>query len=85
MKENILILNDQQMAIKPDIENKILYIYDIDHISGDIVQSSEGILREIDYDIGVTISDMFGIELRDYGVSMINKSVDTDIKVMDEF
>lgn len=66
MKENILIINKYNMAVKKDNDNMVLLSYDINN--DEIQEHTEGILKKVNQDIADTIQQYFNIDLMSYGL-----------------
>ncbi len=63
---------EKKLAVKKDENDKLLLAYDIED---DIVrEETEGILREVDTEVGEEIAKFFKIKLDEYGVTMHSDS-----------
>jgi len=72
--KSLIILND--MAIQIDRVNNILLSYDIVN-SYNIDVGSEGILLEIESKFALKIQKRFEIDIRDYGVTILDNIIMT--------
>jgi hypothetical protein len=72
-----LILTDYMMAFNIDPETLDVYTFDYNGLTAEY--ESEGILREICPDIGSKIEGHFKINLKDYGVEIIDEVIEMDI------
>ncbi|MBW6487519.1 hypothetical protein [Sulfurimonas sp.] len=67
----MLIIKKHNMAIKKDEENKLLLAYDFK--DNEIQEHTEGILKEVNQEIGDAIQQYFNVNLTDYGLIVINE------------
>lgn len=55
-----------KVAVKLDIENELLFMYDLN--DGEIDYASQGILQTVNKELGTEIEKYFNIDLIEYGV-----------------
>lgn len=70
MKE--YIDNKRGIAVRVDEDNKCLLSYSV--CDGEILEGSEGILKEVDTDIAVLLSDELDLKIEDYGVEIVHST-----------
>lgn len=69
--ENIYMNKRYNLAIKQDEDNKILLSYELENEKID--ENTEGILKELDEEIGNEVAAYFNITLSDYNVTLIDE------------
>lgn len=72
---NILILKNYRMLIKKDELNIVFLSYDINS-KNQIIEDTEGILKEVNREIADAIYKYFYTDLISYGVKVFNENTE---------
>ena len=64
------------IQVSLDAKNMEMKLYDIDSTTQEPIESTEGILRELNVKLAKEISEFYGVSIIDYGISIIDDSVE---------
>ena len=78
MDKKILHIKEYQLVVVLDKDNKLLLSYD--SIDG-LELTSEGILKEVNDELNLKISQYFKIDIGNYGVAVVSETMKLEERV----
>jgi len=78
MDKKILYLKEHQLVVVLDKDNNLLLSYD--SIDG-LELTSEGILKEVNDELNLKISQYFKIDIGNYGVAVVSETMKLEERV----